>query len=46
VPFLLANTVRDDVSLAGKPARVGLARSLPQRLRAVLSQRGRAERLS
>ena len=32
IPFFLANTVRYDVSLAGKPARVGLARSLPQRL--------------
>ena len=32
VALFLANTVCDDVSLAGKPARVGLARSLPQRL--------------
>jgi hypothetical protein len=32
VALFFANTVGDDVSLAGKPARVGLARSLPQRL--------------
>jgi hypothetical protein len=30
VPFFLANTVRDDVILAGKPARVGFTRPLPQ----------------
>jgi hypothetical protein len=32
VALFLASTVCDDVSLAGKPDSVGLARSLPQRL--------------
>jgi hypothetical protein len=32
VAFFLANTVGDDVSLAGKPAGVGLPRMIPQRL--------------
>jgi len=32
VALFFLNTVWDDVSLAGKPARVGLARSISQRL--------------
>jgi hypothetical protein len=32
VSLFLANTVSDDVGFAGKPARVGLARSIPPTL--------------
>lgn len=49
VTLFFANTVCDDVGLAGKLARVGFARSIPPTLvwlHVMLSQRGRVTRLS